>query len=104
MPIELGVRAAQWGLRIVELPVPLIYLDEKRSFGGSLDDAETRLAGYRAVLDRARLEAPRKDRAVLISPPFDRVPELAAENLHIRSQLETYDLQGRTLADISQLA
>jgi glycosyltransferase involved in cell wall biosynthesis len=53
MPLELWVRAAQLGLHIVELPVPLIYLDEKRSFGGALDDADTRLAVYRQVLDRA---------------------------------------------------
>lgn len=53
MPLELWVRAVQLGLRIVELPVPLIYLDEKRSFGGALDDAETRLAVYRQVLDKA---------------------------------------------------
>ena len=53
MPLELWVRAVRLGLRIVELPVPLIYLDEKRSFGGALDDAETRLAVYREVLDRA---------------------------------------------------
>lgn len=53
MPLELWVRAKQLGLRIVELPVPLIYLDEKRSFGGALDNAETRLAVYREVLDRA---------------------------------------------------
>jgi dolichol-phosphate mannosyltransferase len=33
--------------------VPLVYLDEARSFGGSLDDAETRLAYYRRVIDRA---------------------------------------------------
>jgi dolichol-phosphate mannosyltransferase len=48
----LWARAARLGLRIVELPVPLIYLDEKRSFGGSLDDAEKRLGVYRQVLDR----------------------------------------------------
>ena len=54
MPLELWVRAVQWGLRIVELPVPRIYLDEKRSFGGALDDADTRLAVYRQVLDRAQ--------------------------------------------------
>ena len=36
MPLELWVRTARLGLRIVELPVPLIYLDEKRSFGGAL--------------------------------------------------------------------
>ena len=42
------------GLRIVELPVPLIYLDEKRSFGGALDDADTRLAVYRAGVGSGR--------------------------------------------------
>jgi glycosyltransferase involved in cell wall biosynthesis len=52
MPLELWVRAARLGLRIVELPVPLVYLDEKRSFGGALDDAQMRLAVYRQVLDR----------------------------------------------------
>ena len=53
MPLELWVRAAELGLRIVELPVPLIYLDEKRSFGGALDDVDTRLGVYREVLERA---------------------------------------------------
>jgi glycosyltransferase involved in cell wall biosynthesis len=53
MPLELWVQAAFQGLRIIELPVPLIYLDEKRSFGGALDDAGTRLAYYHAVIDRA---------------------------------------------------
>ena len=53
MPLELWVQAARQDLRIVELAVPLIYLDETRSFGGSLDDAERRLAVYREVLARA---------------------------------------------------
>ena len=53
MPLELWVRAAELGLKIVELPVPLIYLDERRSFGGSLDNVDTRLAVYREVLQRA---------------------------------------------------
>ena len=52
MPLELWVQAARLGLKIVEVAVPLIYLDEQRSFGGALDHAETRLAVYRAVLDR----------------------------------------------------
>ena len=55
MPLELWAQAARLGLRIVELPVPLIYLDEKRSFGGALDDADTRLAVYRKVLERVRI-------------------------------------------------
>jgi dolichol-phosphate mannosyltransferase len=53
MPLELWVQAAQAGLRICELPVPLIYLDEKRSFGGSLDDARRRLEYYHLVLQRS---------------------------------------------------
>jgi dolichol-phosphate mannosyltransferase len=59
MPLELWVQAARAGLRIRELPVPLIYLDEKRSFGGSLDDAQVRLNHYYQVLDRAEAAAAR---------------------------------------------
>jgi dolichol-phosphate mannosyltransferase len=51
MPIELWVQAVHAGLRIQELPVPLIYLEEERSFGGALDDAERRLAYYRTILE-----------------------------------------------------
>jgi dolichol-phosphate mannosyltransferase len=53
MPLELWVQAAHHGLRIVELPVPLVYLDEERSFGGSLDDGRKRLEYYHRVLDQA---------------------------------------------------
>ena len=53
MPLELWVLAAQNNLNIVELPVPLIYLDEARSFGGILDDAATRLEYYHLVIDRS---------------------------------------------------
>jgi dolichol-phosphate mannosyltransferase len=53
MPLEVWVQAAHLGLRIVELPVPLIYLDEVRSFGGSLDDGRKRMQYYHEVLDRA---------------------------------------------------
>jgi len=53
MPLELWVQAVALGLKIVELPVPLIYLDEVRSFGGSLDHGQTRLKVYEDVLDRA---------------------------------------------------
>lgn len=60
MPLELWVQAARRRLRVVELPVPLIYLDEKRSFGGALDNAATRLEYYHLVLDRsmAAVQAP----------------------------------------------
>jgi dolichol-phosphate mannosyltransferase len=53
MPLELWVQAAHHGLRIVEAPVPLVYLEEERSFGGSLDDGNKRLAYYHQVLDKA---------------------------------------------------
>lgn len=53
MPLELWVQAACLGWRITEFPVPLIYLDLARSFGGSLDDADRRLAHYFEVLDRS---------------------------------------------------
>lgn len=60
MPLELWVQAAAAGLRVIELPVPLIYLDEKRSFGGALDDSAKRLQYYHLVLDRsmAMIETP----------------------------------------------
>ena len=54
MPLELWVEAAHHNLRIMEVPVPLIYLEEERSFGGSLDDAMTRFDYYRTVIARAR--------------------------------------------------
>lgn len=52
MPLQLWVQAAALKMKIVEFPVPLVYLDEDRSFGGSLDQAERRLAYYHEVLDR----------------------------------------------------
>jgi len=33
--------------------VPRIYLEEKRSFGGVLDNGDTRLEYYRQVIDRS---------------------------------------------------
>jgi dolichol-phosphate mannosyltransferase len=53
MPLQLWVQAAAARLKVIELPVPLIYLDEKRSFGGALDDAATRLEYYHLVIDRS---------------------------------------------------
>lgn len=62
MPLELWVQAAFHGFRIKELAVPLIYLDLARSFGGALDDTETRLAHYNKILQQAlaRTTEPRK--------------------------------------------
>jgi dolichol-phosphate mannosyltransferase len=53
MPLELWIQAAHAGLQIQELPVPLIYLDEKRSFGGALDNAARRLEHYHQVMNRS---------------------------------------------------
>ncbi|HWE39801.1 MAG TPA: glycosyltransferase family 2 protein [Isosphaeraceae bacterium] len=55
MPLQVWVQAAEHDMSIVEVPVPLIYLDESRAFGGALDDAEYRLNHYRSVF-RAALE------------------------------------------------
>ena len=55
MPLQVWVQAAQHGMSIVEVPVPLIYLDESRAFGGALDDATYRLEHYRRVF-RAAME------------------------------------------------
>jgi len=53
MPLQVWVQAVEHGMSIVEVPVPLIYLDEARAFGGALDDASYRLNHYRAVLQAA---------------------------------------------------
>ena len=52
MPLQLWVQAIDLDWRIEEFAVPLVYVDETRSFGGTLDDAEIRLAHYREVLNR----------------------------------------------------
>jgi dolichol-phosphate mannosyltransferase len=53
MPLELWVQAACQKLTVHEIPVPRIYLDESRSFGGKLDDAQIRLNHYYDVMDKA---------------------------------------------------
>jgi dolichol-phosphate mannosyltransferase len=62
MPLELWVQAAYAGLRIRERAVPLVYLDENRSFGGALDDAQTRLQYYTDLLERSLAAARRRVR------------------------------------------
>lgn len=53
MPLQVWVQAVEHGMTIVEVPVPLIYLDESRAFGGALDNAEYRLNHYRHVFRNA---------------------------------------------------
>jgi len=53
MPLQLWIQAACAKLKIVEFPVPRIYLEEERSFGGSLDDAARRMVHYQQVIAKA---------------------------------------------------
>ncbi len=53
MPLQLWIQAACAKLNIVEFPVPRIYLEEERSFGGSLDDANKRMVHYQQVISKA---------------------------------------------------
>ena len=50
MPLQLWAQAARANLRIREIPVPLIYHDPDRHFGGALDEPDTRLAYYYDIL------------------------------------------------------
>jgi len=74
MPLELWAQAAYHGLRIVEVPVPLIYLEEERSFGGSLDDGAQRIDYYHQVLDRAIAATQDGPRPSDISDRRERAP------------------------------
>ena len=51
MPLQLWVQAADLGWRVSEFPIPLVYLEEERSFGGALDETAVRLEYYRDVLN-----------------------------------------------------
>jgi dolichol-phosphate mannosyltransferase len=52
LPLQVWVQAARAGLRIVELPVPLIYHDPRKGFAGILEDPRARLEYYLATLER----------------------------------------------------
>lgn len=58
MPLELWVQAWCQRLSVVELAVPLIYLDEDRSFGDNLNDPVARLEYYHQVLERSFVSLP----------------------------------------------
>ncbi len=51
MPLQFWVQAACAGMRIIEIPVRLIYNDPTRHFGGLLDDPQVRLRHYLDVFD-----------------------------------------------------
>lgn len=52
MPLQVWVQAVAAKLNIVEFPVPLVYLEEARSFGGSLDKSEIRRRYYLDLFER----------------------------------------------------
>lgn len=56
-PLQLWPRVAKARLRLTELPIPLIYNDPNRFFGGALDDAQVRLRHYLWVL-QSELDRP----------------------------------------------
>ncbi|MEM7680396.1 MAG: glycosyltransferase family 2 protein [Planctomycetota bacterium] len=70
IPLQQWVQAAAQGLRVREVPVPLIYNDPKRSFGGALDDAEHRMRHYTEVFERE------------IAKVADRLPSGAVDGAH----------------------
>lgn len=61
MPLELWVQAACAKLTVVEVAVPRIYLDENRSFGATLDNANLRLQYYKDVINKALAALPAGD-------------------------------------------
>lgn len=66
MPLQVWVQAARLRLSIKEIAVPRIYLDPNRVFGGVFDDAEQRLAYYRAVIAAAEQD--------VLPPPCPALP------------------------------
>ena len=51
-PLQLWIRANRAGLRIREIPVPLIYHDPKRNFGGKFEKPEVRFDYYMQIIRR----------------------------------------------------
>ncbi|MGD2108208.1 MAG: glycosyltransferase family 2 protein [Phycisphaerae bacterium] len=64
MPMQFWVQVVRGGLRVRELPVPLIYKDPTRHFGGTLDDPDARLRHYLQVLKREMAASPVGSRGV----------------------------------------
>ncbi|HUW57594.1 MAG TPA: glycosyltransferase family 2 protein [Planctomycetota bacterium] len=52
MPLQLWVQAAALGLKVIEVPVKLIYRDVNRSFGANLDRPAARMRYYLDVIER----------------------------------------------------
>jgi len=52
LPLQLWVQAAFSNLKITEIPVPLIYHDSKRNFGGLLEVPKYRMQYYMNIIKR----------------------------------------------------
>jgi dolichol-phosphate mannosyltransferase len=60
LPLQVWVQAAAHDLTVHEVPIRLIYKDRNRTFGGTLDDREKRLAYYREAFEREVAKFPGK--------------------------------------------
>jgi glycosyltransferase involved in cell wall biosynthesis len=54
MPLQVWVQVAAHKLRVKEIPVPLVYLDRKKTFPGKLSQPEERLRYYLSIIERER--------------------------------------------------
>lgn len=51
-PIQFWIQAAKAGLKVVEMPVPLIYKDHSRNFNDQFAGRDERLAHYLGIMER----------------------------------------------------
>jgi dolichol-phosphate mannosyltransferase len=51
-PLQLWIRANEARLAVREIPVPLIYRDQKRTFSGNLNDPQIRIRYYVETIER----------------------------------------------------
>lgn len=77
MPLQFWVQVARAGLRIREIPIPLIYNDPTRCFGGSIDNPDARLLYYYDVLVHELCHSPGSEDWA--SPFSDSVAGLGAD-------------------------
>jgi hypothetical protein len=91
---------------VVEFPVPLIYLDEKRSFGGSLDDAKRIVSEFVTHYNERRLHsaigyvtplAKLEGREKQIFAERDRKLEAARELRRVARQATAQTISGQLL-------
>jgi dolichol-phosphate mannosyltransferase len=52
LPLQLWIMAGHAGLKIREIPVPLVYHDPRRNFCGPLEDPQRRMKYYLEIIDR----------------------------------------------------